>query len=138
MNHADIVKIKEHFEPFVGDKTLIIMKEEISVFTGKASGLEKFKIYTLDRSIGPNNIKNDELFHKIKPKVCESSNSSKEEALIKVYNFLKEIYPHNHANVFVWEAKAMSHSGWKNCRSWASFKVADDAAFGHDVLVILN
>ena len=78
MNHADIVKIKEHFEPFIGDKTLIIMKDEASVYTGKASELEKFKIYTLDRSIGPNNIKNDELFQKVKPKVYKSAGESKE------------------------------------------------------------
>jgi hypothetical protein len=58
MNQADIVKIKEHFEPLMGDKTLIIMRDEASVFTGKSSELEKYKIYTLDRSIGPNNIKN--------------------------------------------------------------------------------
>lgn len=138
MNQADIVKIKEHFEPLMGDKTLIIMRDEASVFTGKSCELEKYKIYTLDRSIGPNNIKNDELFQKVKPKVYESAGGSKEEALIKVYNSLKEMYPHNHVNVFVWEGKAMNHSGWKNCRSWTSFKLAEDAGFGHDFLIILN
>ncbi len=81
---------------------MIIMKDEVSIFTGKACELDKFKIYTLDRSIGPNNIKNDELFQKVKPKVYESAKGSKEEALIKIYNSLKEMYPINHINVFVW------------------------------------
>lgn len=95
-------------------------------------------MYTLDRSIGPRNIKNDELYHKLKPKIIQTASLSKEQAILILQSQLKEYYPYNNINIWVWEPKCMEHSGWSNSTAWATFKFSEDNSYGHDVLIIIK
>lgn len=77
MNYSDIDKLRKQFDPFVGDKTLIITsKEQVSMFTGQCTELTKYKVYILDRSKETKKVKNDDLIEKIKDKVIETANLS--------------------------------------------------------------
>jgi hypothetical protein len=122
----------------MGKKAIIITTKSAVRYVGKATELDKYTMYSLDRSIGPRNIKNDELFHKMKDKIISTAAIDSEQALIAIASFLKESYPYNNINIWVWNAKQMEHSGWNNCTSWASFRCTDDPVYGHDVLIIIK
>ena len=138
MKVGSLGELRLFYQEFIPDKIIFMAGTNlVSSFQGSKKEVEDRRFYILSKSNGPKNINNDELYQKMKAKIIHTAHLSNVRAREQIVNHLKELYPQNYHNVFVWSAGASFYTGFKGHIAFAQFNASDNNSYGHDVLIII-
>lgn len=138
MKFDETVKLQELLQSYFEDKTVIVTSKCWASTCGKNTEFGDRRLYILNKSNGPSNISNDELFQKMRQKVIHTAHMAPDKTRDTLRDQTKELYPDNNVNVFVWAAGNISKTGFSFCKAFAKFLTSDDKSYGHDILIIIK